>query len=172
MVNNGLDEQLEGYDDDMGEDELYYELDDDRRAELNEIVGLKVLGIELWDESIADEEEEQPPAPEERVFVDCDVYFDDNVALELYVAAVYPDPEGDPVTGVDNIFAALGRLADENLDLVDFGEADEEEGGIALAFGHGDDVQLAVVANAWMVTDWEPDEEGEEDDDEIEDDEA
>ena len=107
MANNGLDEQLEGYDD-MGEDELYYELDDDRRAELNEIVGLKVLGIELWEESIADEEEDQPPAAEERVFVDCDVYFDENVALELYVAAVYPDPDGEPLVGVDNIFAAIG----------------------------------------------------------------
>ena len=167
MVNNGLDDQLEDFDD-MGEDELYYELDDDRRAELNEIVGLKVLGIELWEESIADEEEEQPPAPDERVFVDCDVYFDENVALELYVAAVYPDPEGDPLTGVDAIFAAIGRLADDNLELVDFGEADEEDGGIALAFGRGDDVQLVLVANAWMVTDWEPDEE----DDELEDDEA
>ena len=62
MVNNGLDDQLEDFDD-MGEDELYYELDDDRRAELNEIVGLKVLGIELWEESIADEEEEQEARP-------------------------------------------------------------------------------------------------------------
>lgn len=168
MVNNGLDDQLEGYDD-MGEDELYYELDDDRRAELNEIAGLKVLGIELWEESIADEEEEQPPAPEERVFVDCDVYFDDNVALELYVAAVYPDPDGEPVSGVDNIFAAIGRLADDNLELVDYGEADEEDGGIALAFGRGDNVQMVLVANAWMVTDWEPDED---DEDELGDDEA
>jgi hypothetical protein len=168
MVNNGLDDQLEDYDD-MGEDELYYELDDDRRAELNEIAGLKVLGIELWEESIADEEEEQPPAPEERVFVDCDVYFDDNVALELYVAAVYPDPDGEPVSGVDNIFAAIGRLADDNLELVDYGEADEEDGGIALAFGRGDNVQMVLVANAWMVTDWEPDED---DEDELGDDEA
>jgi hypothetical protein len=168
MVNNGLDEQLEGYND-MGEDELYYELDDDRQAELNEIVGLKVLGIELWEESIADEEEEQPPAAEERVFVDCDVYFDDNVALELYVAAVYPDPDGDPVMGVDNVFGAVGRLADDHLELVDFGPADEEEGGIALAFGHGDNVEMVVVAQAWMVTDWEPDEE---DDLDVEDDEG
>ncbi len=157
MANNGVDEQLEEYDD-MGDDELYYELDDDRRAELNEIVGLKVLGIELWEESIADEEEEQPPAAEERMFVDCDVYFEDNVALELYVASVYPDPEGEPVQGVDAIFAAIGRLADENLELVDYGEGDEEEGGIALAFGRGEDVQMVIIAQAWMVTDWEPDE--------------
>ena len=167
MANNGLDEQLEDFDD-LGEDELYYELDDDRRAELNEIVGLKVLGIELWEESIADEEEDEPPAAEERTFVDCDVYFDENVALELYVAAVYPDPDGEPIVGVDAIFAAIGKLADENLELVDYGEADEEEGGVALAFGHGDDVQTVIVANAWMVTDWEPDEDG----DDSEDDEA
>ncbi len=167
MANNGLDEQLEDFDD-LGEDELYYELDDDRRAELNEIVGRKVLGIELWEESIADEEEDEPPAAEERTFVDCDVYFDENVALELYVAAVYPDPDGEPIVGVDAIFAAIGKLADENLELVDYGEADEEEGGVALAFGHGDDVQTVIVANAWMVTDWEPDEDG----DDSEDDEA
>ena len=167
MANNGLDEQLEDFDD-LGEDELYYELDDDRRAELNEIVGLKVLGIELWEESIADEEEDEPPAAEERMFVDCDVYFDENVALELYVAAVYPDPDGEPIVGVDAIFAAIGKLADENLELIDYGEADEEEGGVALAFGHGDDVQTVIVANAWMVTDWEPDEDG----DDSEDDEA
>lgn len=168
MANNGVDDQLEEFDE--GEDELYYELDDDRRSELDEIVGLKVLGIELWEESIADEEEEQPPAAEERMFVDCDVYFEDNVALELYVAAVYPDPEGEPLMGVDAIFAAIGRLADENLELVDYGEGDEEEGGIALAFGRGEAVQLVIVANAWMVTDWEPDED--EEDEEFEDDEA
>ncbi|MCU0508448.1 MAG: hypothetical protein MUC34_08595 [Anaerolineae bacterium] len=159
MGTNGFDEQPEGYED-MGEDDLYYALDDDRRAELNEMVGLKVLGIELWEESIADEEEDEPVAPEERMFVDCDLYLDDNVALELYVASVYPDPDGDPVVGVDEIFAAVGKLADDNLELVDYGEADEEEGGIALAFGRGDNVQLVVVAQAWMVSDWEPDEEG------------
>jgi hypothetical protein len=94
------------------------------------------------------------------MFVDCDLYLDDNVALELYVASVYPDPEGEPVVGVDEVFAAVGKLADDNLELVDYGEADEEEGGIALAFGRGDSVQLVIVAQAWMVSDWEPDEEG------------
>jgi len=157
MTNNGLDEQPEGFED-FGDDELYYSLDDDRRAELNEMVGLKVLGIELWDESIADEEGEPPPAAEDRMFVDCDLYFDDNLALELYVTSVYPDPEGEPVVGVDAMFAAVGRLADDNLELVDYGEADEEEGGLALAFGHGEDVEMVLVANAWMVSDWEPDE--------------
>ena len=165
MANNGLDEQPEGFED-FGDDDLYYSLDDDRRAELNEMVGLKVLGIELWEESIADEEEEQPPTAEDRMFVDCDIYFDDNLALELYVTSVYPDPEGEPVVGVDAMFAAVGRLADDNLELVDYGEADEAEGGIALAFGRNDNVEMVLVANAWMVSDWEPDEDAESEDEE------
>ena len=64
------------------------------------------------------------------------------------------------------MFAAVGRLADDNLELVDYGEADEEEGGIALAFGRGDNVETVLVANAWMVSDWEPDEDAEFEDDE------
>lgn len=165
MTNNGFDEQLEEYED-IAEDEFYYELDDDRRAELNEMVGLKVLGIELWEESIADDDEDQPPASEERMFVDCDLYLDDNVAIELYVASVYPDPDGEPVVGVDAIFAAVGRLADDQMELIDYGDADEEEGGIALAFGKGDEVQTVLVAQAWMVSDWEADEDEEAEDEE------
>jgi hypothetical protein len=59
---------------------------------------------------------------------------------------------------MDTIFDVVGRLADDKLALIDYGEADEE-GGIALAFGKGDDVQLVVVASAWMISEWEPDEE-------------
>ena len=59
---------------------------------------------------------------------------------------------------MDTIFDVVGRLADDKLELIDYGEADEE-GGIALAFGKGDDVKLVVVASAWMISEWEPDEE-------------
>jgi hypothetical protein len=79
---------------------------------------------------------------------------------------VYPDPEGEPVVGVDAMFAAVGRLADDNLELIDYGDADEEEGGIALAFGRLEKVEMVLVANAWMVSDWEPDEDEEFEDEE------
>jgi len=155
--NNGMDEEFDDLDESL-DDDLYTELDDDRRAELNEMLGLTVLGIELWDESLGDEEDAEPVQPEDRVFFDCDLYLEDNLALELYVAAVYPDPDKDPITGMDAIFDVVGRLADDKLALIDYGEADEE-GGIALAFGKGDDVKLVVVASAWMISEWEPDEE-------------
>ena len=84
MNNNGMDEEFDDLDESV-DDDLYTELDDDRRAELNEMLGLTVLGIELWDESLGDEEDAEPVKPEERVFFDCDLYLEDNLALELYV---------------------------------------------------------------------------------------
>jgi hypothetical protein len=161
MSKNGMEEEFEGFDE-AADDDLYTELDDDRRAELEEMVGLKVLGIELWEESLGDEEEPEPVKPAERVFFDCDLYLDENQALELYVTTAYPDPDKDPVTGVDAIFDVVGKLADDKLELIDYGEADEE-GGLALAFGQGEKVKLVLVASAWMVSEWEPDEDGEDD---------
>lgn len=163
MSNNGLDEEFEGFEE--SDDELYTELDDDRRAELEEMVGVKVLGIELWDESLGDEEEIEPVKPEERVFFDCDLYLEDNQALELYVAIAYLDPEKEPLMGIDTIFDTVGRLVDDKLELIDYGEADEE-GGLALAFGRNDKVELVLVSSAWMVSEWEPEDEEDDEEDE------
>ncbi len=159
MSKKNQTEELEEFE--APEEELYTELDDDRRAEFNELLGLSVLGVELYEDSLGDEEEETPVAPEARVFFDCDLYLDNNMALELYVTSAYPDPEGDPVVGMDAIFETLGRLSDEKLELVDYGEADEE-GGLALAFGRGDKTMIVLVSSAWMVSEWEADDEAQE----------
>lgn len=160
MKGNGRDEELEEFDL-QEEEELYVELDDDRRAELDGMIGSRVLGIELWEESLADEEEPEPVKPEERVFFDCDLFLEDNQTLELYVASAYPDPNSDnPVQGTDNIYDVVGRLADDNLELVDYDQVDDE-GGLYLAFGRGDKTELVLVASAWMVSEWEPEEDEE-----------
>jgi hypothetical protein len=143
------------------EDELYTELSDERREELDEMLGLRVLGVEVWEESLGDEED-APPKAGERVFFDCDLFLESNQALELYVTAVYPDPDGgEPVTGLSAIYDIVGKLSDAEMELVDF-DAVDEEGGLALAFGHHDHVDLVLAASAWMVSEWEADEEEEE----------
>lgn len=158
MKNNGADQfaDLEPTEAEM--DEFYTELDDDRRAELEELVGLKVVGLELYEDSLGDEEGEEI-APEDREYFDCDLFLEDNVAIELYVASAFTDPNGDPITGMDQIYDVVGRLSDENMALLDYDQADSE-GGLYLAFGQGDDVELVLVASAWMVSEWEPEEEG------------
>src|SRR5271157_2530756 len=77
----GFDEVDESLDED-----LYTVLDDAGREELEELVGLKVVGLDIWEESLSDSEEEGPVASGERVYFDCDLLFDDGLALELYAA--------------------------------------------------------------------------------------
>jgi hypothetical protein len=165
MTGNGLDEELEGegpFDetDEVLDDELNTVLDDAAREELDSLVGLQVVGLDVWEESLSDDENEPPVKPEERVFFDTDLMLQDGVALELYAAAAYSDPEGEPLKSMDEITAALERLADQNLVLLDFDQADEE-GGLALAFGGEEKVQLVIAAGAWVVSEWEEDIESE-----------
>ncbi len=163
MKNNGTEEEFEDFDMEEVEmnDDLYTELDDERRDELDELIGLKVLGIELWEESLGDEEDAEPIKPEERNFFDCDLFLADNMALELYVASVYPDPDSDePVTGMDKIYNIVGRLSDEGMKLLDYDQADDE-GGLYVAFGRKNDAELVVVASVWMVSEWEEEAEDE-----------
>ena len=163
MDGNGLDASPEDLADFDGflEEDLRTVLDDDARAEMEELAGLKVVGLELWEESMGDEEDAAPVPSEERVVFDCDLFLDEGMALELYATVAYPDPEADPAQGIDQIFEAVGKLTDDSLELVDYDQADEE-GGLALAFGRGDQVQLVLLASAWMISGWEPDEDTEE----------
>jgi hypothetical protein len=170
MKGNGLDEEFEGeglFDDtdEVLDDELNTVLDDAAREELDELVGLQVVGLDVWEESLSDDENEPPVKPEERIFFDTDLMMEDNAALELYAAAAYTDPSADPIKGMDQITAALERLADQNLQLLDFDQADEE-GGLALAFGADEKVQLVLAAGAWVVSEWEADSDSDEDGDE------
>ncbi len=160
MKNNGKEEVMDVFEPGEEDEDLYTELDDDRRAELDEFVGLHVAGLELWETSLGDDEADEPVTPENRALFDVDLLFEGGMALELYVAAIYPDPDGDPVTGLDKIYEVIGKLSDDEMLLLDFDEADDD-GGLALAFGKGEQTQQVIVAGAWMVSEWEEDEEGE-----------
>jgi hypothetical protein len=163
MSDNGKDIPIEGLEEMPEEEVTYTTLDDERREELDAMIDLKVEGIELevWDEDEEDSDEEPS-------LFDCDLYLDEGQALELYAAVAYPDPEGEPIRGADPIFDLVGKLVDDELVLLDYQQADEE-GGLLLAFGKDEKVSLVVLANEWMVSEWEADyeeegEEGDEDD--------
>jgi hypothetical protein len=160
MSDNGRENPIEEIEEieemeEMPEETAYTVLDDERREELESLLDLKVVGMELeaWDESEDD-------SGEESSLFDCDFFLDEGLALELYAAEVYPGPEGDPVKGADPIFDLVGKLVDDEMALLDYKQADEE-GGLALAFGKDEVVRVVVVANEWMVSEWEADDEEE-----------
>ena len=158
MSDNGKDNPIEEPEE-MPEETAYTVLDDERREELDAMIDLQVLGIEL---EVWDEEEED--LGEEPTLFDCDLFLDEGQALELYAAVAYPDPEGEPVKGADPIFEVVGKLVDDQLALLEYQQADEE-GGLLLAFGKDEEVRLVVLANEWMVSEWEAGEEEEEGED-------
>jgi hypothetical protein len=154
MSDNGRDSPMDELEE-MPEEGAYTILDEERREELDSLLDLNVVGIELevWDDD--DDDSEGEPA-----LFDCDLFLDEGQALELYAAAVYPDPEGDPVRGADPIFDIVGTLVDDELSLLDYQQADED-GGLLLAFGKDDEVRMVLLANEWMVSEWEADDEEE-----------
>jgi hypothetical protein len=160
MGDNGKDTPFEEPEEMLEEEITYTALDDERREELDSMIDLHILGIELeiWDEEEEDSEEDS-------ALFDCDLFLDEGQALELYAAVAYPNPEGEPVKGADPIFEVVGKLVDDELALLDYQQADEE-GGLLLAFGKDEEVRLVVLANEWMVSEWEADyaDEGDEDD--------
>ena len=161
MKDNGKDDVIEIFEPGEEDDELYSVLDDDRRAELDELVGLHVEGLELWETSLGDEDADEPVTPENRAFFDVDLLFEGGMALELYVATVAPGPDTDPIVGLDGIYDIVGKLSDDELELLGYERADED-GGLVLAFGRGDEIRQLIVAEAWMVSEWEESEEEEE----------
>jgi hypothetical protein len=171
MKGNGKDEEFknvgdfEGLDDtdELLDDELYTVLDDAGREELEELVGLKVVDFDVWEESLSDTEDEEPVKPEDREFFDCDLLFADGLALELIAAAAYPDPDSeDPIKGIDTITAAIEKFVDQQLELLDFDQADEES-PLMLAFGSNGQTRFVLTASAWLVSEWEEDDEEEDD---------
>ena len=160
MSDNGRDSPFEEPEEMLEEEVTYTVLDEERREELDAMIDLQVLGIELevWDE---DEED----SGEEPTLFDCDLFLDEGQALELYAAVAYADPEGEPAKGADPIFEVVGKLVDDELALLDYQQADEE-GGLVLAFGKDEEVRLVVLANEWMISEWEADSEEDGDEDE------
>ena len=167
MNDNGKDDVIEIFEPGEEDDELYSVLDDDRRAELDELVSLHVEGLELWETSLGDEDADEPVTPENRAFFDVNLLFEGGMALELYVATVFPGPDSDPVVGLDGIYEIVGKLSDDQLELLDYDQADED-GGLALAFGKGDKTHQVIVANAWMISEWEESDEEEDEEEERE----
>jgi hypothetical protein len=166
MNNNGTGDELENFEM-LSDDTLYTTMNDDRQAELNGMIGLQPLEVKLWETSLGDEDDAPPVKPEERVFFDCDLMLEDGQVLELYVTTAYPDPDGEPVTGMDAISDAISAIANDSLEFLDYDQADEE-GGLALAFGKDDDVKMVLVASAWAVSEWETEAEEAEGNDEDE----
>ncbi len=150
--NNGATETIEEFE--LFEDQsLNTELTEEAYEELAELEGSAVIGVSFWDSSLADEMEESEITPEERMLIDIDMYLEDNVALELYGAALYPSPESEPLVGMPALEQALATMIDRESVLDEVAETDD--GGLVLVFASGDETTLLISVGAWSVGEWD-----------------
>ncbi|MCD6291304.1 MAG: hypothetical protein J7M34_12430 [Anaerolineae bacterium] len=131
-------------------------------VQLQTLQGKSVQGLALWQNSIADEELMEldgDVSPENRIFVDFDLYLEGHVLLEIYAATIYRDLDEAPIMGLDAISQALGDMTEQGTILSDVAMDDED--GLVLVLTTQDGVSLIIAPSGWALGHWDelPDEE-------------
>ncbi len=121
-------------------------------VQLQMLQGKAVLGLALWQDSIADEELEEEVTEEDRVFVDFDLYLEGRDLLELYAATVYRDAEIEPIAGLNSIADALGHLTEQGAVLNEV--AADEEDGLVLVLAAPNGERLLIAPSGWVLAQW------------------
>lgn len=154
MKANGMEPEDEGEGFEMNSrltDELYEQLEE-------EVLGEKVVGLALWEESLADDENNPPEADERQVF-DLDLYLENHVYFELYGVLFFTSLDGEPLQGLDHIGTIVAELTDKGIWLDDIAATEEDELVLVLSRDH--EPQLYLSVGGWTLNEWEtlPDEE-------------
>ena len=134
-------------------DEIYSQLDDEQFKMLVKTVEEeKIVGLVLWEESIADEEKEKP-ALEARALFDLDLYLENNLFLELYGTFIFPDPDNDPLHGWQQTGKILQTLIANGVWLDEIAATEEDELILILSQNHKP--QLYMNVGGWSIEEWE-----------------
>lgn len=126
-------------------DELYEQLEE-------EVLGQKVAGLALWEESLADDEEDLPESDERQVF-DLDLYLENNLFFELYGVLLFTDQDTEPLQGLDHIGTIVAELTDKGIWLDEIAATDEDELVLILSQNHEPRLYLSV--GGWTLEEWD-----------------
>lgn len=134
--------------------EFYTTVDDEMFDELSELVEQKVVFFELWEDSLADELDEQSsPAPEEETTFDLDLYLEDGIYFQLYSTTFFPTLDSEPWSGEEFVRKQLGQLLRQKIELGEVA-VDEEDGLILVLSKNGQPALYCSVAG-WLLEEWD-----------------
>lgn len=139
-------------------------LDDEQYEALVEAVaGEKVMGLAVWENSIADESESpasraptqsvREPRPDGRALFDVDLYLENKICLALYGTSVFPDPESSPLHGWQRTGRILQTLIGRGAWLDEV--ATTEENDLVLILSRDRQPQIYLRVGGWSVEEWE-----------------
>jgi len=132
---------------------IHFKLTDALWEEMASLEGATVMSLVVWDSSLVDEILDDAATDESRVYVDFELYLEDNVLLELYGAAVLSDQESDALVGLDAIGEALSNLAAEGAAIREV--CADQEGNLVLILASESGASLFVPVSAWLESTWE-----------------
>lgn len=128
-------------------------VDDEQYDELCDLAGQRVAHVALWEDSLADALAESESDPAAQVTFDLDLYLEEGVYFELYGVQLYPDPDAEPLQGLDATQHRLLSLVDQGLWLDEVAVGEEDE--LVLVLGHAQEPVLYLAAGAWLLEEWE-----------------
>ena len=139
---------------------LYTSVDDELYDELQGLIEQRIVRVEVWEESLADALAENsadpattPASLAQQTAFDLDLYLDDGIYFELYGTVCLPNPEAEPLQGLETVTTQLDKLVTRGLWLVDV--AVDENDALVLVLGVDNQAQLYLVVSGWLLEEWD-----------------
>lgn len=142
-------------------DDLNFTLSDEQWQDMLALEGVSIASLIVWDESLVDDSLDEPVTDENRMYVDFELYLENQTLLELYGAAILPDENSEALSGLETIASALSNLAEEGAEID--GVFSDQEDSLVLSLVSESGRRLLVHVSAWTESTWEalPDDESE-----------
>ena len=132
---------------------LYTTVDDELYEELSQLVGQKIVLVQVWEDSLSSALEGEEVAAEEQTSFDIDLYLADGAYFELYSATCFDDPEADPWLGLESVTGRLEAAAKQGAVLQEVAVDEDDE--LVLVLRHGPGHQIYLPVAAWLLEEWD-----------------
>jgi hypothetical protein len=132
---------------------LYTTVDDELYDELSQLVGQRIVLVEVWDDSLSSALEQEEVEPQEQGSFDIDLYLADGAYFELYSVACYDSLEGEPWVGLEEVSRRLEAASKQMGVLEEVAVDEEDQLVLVLRYGLGERVYLPVAA--WLLEEWD-----------------
>ncbi len=132
---------------------LHTTVDDEMYQELSELTGQRIVYVGFWDDSLADAVEQSETDPATQNEFDLDIYLEDGVYFELYGTYCYPDPNSEPMVGLEPVSEYVGELGQRGMWLEEV--AVDENDALILVLGDQGTTKLYMAVEGWLLEEWD-----------------
>lgn len=132
---------------------LHTQVTDDLFEELSELMGARVVHVNVWPDLLADALGRAIGDSASRAEFDLDVYLEGSVYFELYGTLLFASLDTFPVQGYAGVKSALRSPIPHGIWLNEIAVDDQDQ--LVLVLGQQHRPLLYLVASGWALDEWE-----------------